>query len=134
VARPVGGAEAGFTLIELMIALAVLIIGIAGILTLQVTQLHATAFSRHAGEAALLGERKLEGLRTQPIASACTLASHVACTEQVDALGNSVAAPQGYSVEWYFEGARPTKVTVVVGWQERQKDAHNLQFTSQRFE
>jgi prepilin-type N-terminal cleavage/methylation domain-containing protein len=73
--------QRGFTLIELMIALTVLLIGVSGILSLQLVSFQSTAYSRHATEAAVLGEDKMEQLRTVPVS---TLAPG---SEQVNALG-----------------------------------------------
>ena len=54
----------GFTLIEVMIALLLLLIGVAGVLSLQMVSVKATGFSRHATEATILAEDKMEELMT----------------------------------------------------------------------
>jgi prepilin-type N-terminal cleavage/methylation domain-containing protein len=58
--------QAGFTIVELLVALTVLLIGITGLLSLQVTAMQSTSFSRHATEAAVLAEDRMEELRTAP--------------------------------------------------------------------
>src|SRR5262249_3486358 len=63
------GEQGGFTLIEILIALLILLIGMAGILSLQLTAMKATGFSRHATEATMLGDDKMEALRTVAFAS-----------------------------------------------------------------
>jgi prepilin-type N-terminal cleavage/methylation domain-containing protein len=124
-------AEAGFTLIELMIALTVLMIGIVGILSMQITQLHATSYTRHAGEASMLGERKIEDLRTEVIDATCTQGAPCSATQ--DALG---AAGGIYTVTWWHTGIKPTNVTVTVMWREGDdtSDEHTLVFETKRFE
>ena len=57
--------EAGFTMIEVMVAMLLTAIAIIGILALFMTQTRASGFSRHATEGTALCEDKLEQLRTQ---------------------------------------------------------------------
>lgn len=57
--------EAGFTMIEVMVAMLITAIAIIGILALFMTQTKASGFSRHATEGTALCEDKLEQLRTQ---------------------------------------------------------------------
>lgn len=66
VIRPRGrhSRQEGFTLIEVMIALLLLLVGVAGVLTLQMVSVRATSFSRHATEATIVGEDKMEELMT----------------------------------------------------------------------
>jgi len=124
--------QTGFTLIELMIALTVLIIGVAGILTLQVTQLHATSYTRHAGEAAVLGEHKLEDLRTETRNPACVPPPGSPCSEARNADGTIVTSgPGDYTVSWWSSGTGPTKWEVSVSWVERGKDTHTIKFQTQ---
>jgi type IV pilus assembly protein PilV len=57
--------QEGFTLIELMVALTVLLIGLLGIMGIVTVSLKNSSYSRHGTEAAILAEDKLEELRTQ---------------------------------------------------------------------
>jgi prepilin-type N-terminal cleavage/methylation domain-containing protein len=57
--------QAGFTMIEVMVAMLLTAIAIIGILALFMTQTKAAGFSRHATEGTALCEDKLEQLRTQ---------------------------------------------------------------------
>jgi type IV pilus assembly protein PilV len=59
VATPPARGAGGFTVIELLVALTVLAVGITGILSLQMTSLRATSYSRHATEAAVLAEDRM---------------------------------------------------------------------------
>ena len=56
-------AEGGFTLIELMIALAVTVIGLMGLVSLLGASVRASAHSRHATVASVLAEDRLEEMR-----------------------------------------------------------------------
>jgi Tfp pilus assembly protein PilV len=56
-------------MIELMVALTILLIGLMGLLATVVTSVRASSFSRHATEAAVLAEDRLEELRTQAVAA-----------------------------------------------------------------
>lgn len=106
--------ERGFTIIEIMIAMTVLVIGMAGIVKLTVASMRASALSRHATEATVLAEDKMEFLRTVPVAAL------VSGTDQVDARGKVVAdAP--YTREWAVAVApafATLTVSVTVTWYE----------------
>jgi Tfp pilus assembly protein PilV len=56
--------EAGFTMIEVMIAMLLTAIAMIGIIALFMTQRKASGFSRHTTEATVLAQDKLEQLRT----------------------------------------------------------------------
>jgi prepilin-type N-terminal cleavage/methylation domain-containing protein len=58
--------QAGFTLIEVMVALLLAAIAIMGILGLYTTSTRASGFSRHTTEATILAEDKIESLRLLP--------------------------------------------------------------------
>lgn len=103
------GSEGGFTIIEILIALLVLLIGMAGVLSLQLTSVEATAFSRHATEASVLAEDKMEQLRTVPLA---VLSNGL---DQVDARGVIDAAGL-YARTWTIDGRT---VEVTVSWSEQ---------------
>lgn len=120
--------ERGFTLIEVLIALLVLMIGMAGILSLQLTSMKATAFSRHATEASSLAEDKVEDLRTVPLDSA----RFVNGTDIVDSRG--VADANGlYTRTWTITpGAETTIVTVSVSWTERGAEPYTISMADMR--
>jgi prepilin-type N-terminal cleavage/methylation domain-containing protein len=115
--------ERGFTMVEVLIALLILLLGMAGVLSLQLTSLEATAFSRHATEASVLAEDKMEALRTQPTA---TLVSD---SDTVDARG--VPDPNGlYAREWTVAAAgEDTSITVEVSWLEQGNAAEPYRVT-----
>lgn len=118
--------EEGFTVVEVMIAMLVLVIGLAGILSLQLTAIRATSFSRHATEASLLAEDKMEALRTVP---AATL---VAGTDTVNA-GGMVDAEGLYTREWTITaGGATTAVTVAVTWSEQGSEPYTITMSTLR--
>lgn len=89
--------QRGFTMVELLVALTVLMIGITGLISLQMTAMQSTSFSRHTTEAALLAEDRMEELRTAPVellllGTAFCPQGHPSgvpepCTETLDARG-----------------------------------------------
>ena len=56
--------EAGFTMVEVMIAVLLSVIAVIGIIALFMTETKAAAYSRRATEATSLAQDKLEYLRT----------------------------------------------------------------------
>jgi prepilin-type N-terminal cleavage/methylation domain-containing protein len=141
--------ERGFTLIELMIALTIMLIGITGILAMYTTSIRATSYSRHATEAMILGEDKLEEFTATRYDQLLLLGGDCVFDpeleppgdpcEQVNAQG-IVDPPDGdftYGRSWVIEpvaGAEdPSLVTVrvFVSWEER-ADRPRLEFVTQR--
>jgi prepilin-type N-terminal cleavage/methylation domain-containing protein len=60
--------EGGFTLIEVLIAMLLLLIGVAGVLSLQLVSMKSTSYSRTATEATVAAEDKMEELSAIPTA------------------------------------------------------------------
>ena len=60
------GGSAGFTLLEIMMALAIFSIGVLGVAKLQLSATSGTASSRGYTEAAALGQRQIEYLMSLP--------------------------------------------------------------------
>jgi prepilin-type N-terminal cleavage/methylation domain-containing protein len=56
--------QAGFTMVEVMVALIITAIAVMGLIGLFKSQSSAGAFSRHTTEAAVLAENQIETLRT----------------------------------------------------------------------
>lgn len=120
--------QEGFTLIEILIALLILITGIAGVLTLQMVSVRATNFSRHATEAAVLGEEKLEELRVVPVASITN------GTETVDEQGVVDASGDGfYTRTWTItDNGDSIDIVMVVSWLERGSDPYDITLITKR--
>lgn len=116
--------QRGFSLLELMIALTVLLIGITGILTMQIVALRATSYSRHATEAAILAEDKLEQLRTLTVTDVQANGD-----ENVNALGTTT----GDQTQDIFRRTWATTINGTVGeirvtvfWLERGSEPHSI--------
>ena len=116
----------GFTVVEVLIALLILVIGFAGILSLQLTAMKSTSFSRHATEASILAEDKIEELRTIPMPA---LADG---TDTVDARGVDDDAGL-YTRTWtVVPGTSTTTVTVAVTWNEQGSEPYTIRMATMR--
>jgi type IV pilus assembly protein PilV len=114
--------QGGFTILELLIALTVLIIGLTGIMALQMTSMRAAAYSRHATEASVLAEDKMEALRTAPLVAGTTVEGPMDAQGLDDAEGlytrtiaivdNGVLATIEVKVEWKERGEEDHSITV----------------------
>ena len=139
--------QTGFTVIEVMIALTVLLIGIVGILTMAVSITRESAFSRHTVEASTLGEDKMEELMAMPTevidpgGTGVTFGTYV---ESVNSLGQvsgvdcdppepACDPPAFFTRDWQlvWETTSFGTLTVRVTWQERGQ-SYTLNFASQR--
>ncbi len=65
-ARPVPG-QAGFTLIEVLIALTVTVVGLMGLLSLHTTTLKGNRDASRSAEATTIAQRTMEEVRAMPI-------------------------------------------------------------------
>jgi len=61
--------QGGFTLIEVMVCLIILGIGLAGIVGMALSGSNAAGYARHATEASVVAQDKLETLRVVPAVS-----------------------------------------------------------------
>lgn len=78
-------AQAGFTMIEVMVALLLTAVGVMGILGVYLAQTRASSYSRHTSEAVILAQDKLEQLRT--LSSAPAAGSEASINERGVATG-----------------------------------------------
>lgn len=115
--------EGGFTLMEIMISLTVLLIGIVGLLSMQLNLTRESSFSRHTVEASVIGEDTMEKLFVVPMAVIDPDNNGVAFTEtqeDVNALG--VPETDGFfSRQWSLvrDTTNFATLTVEVTWSER---------------
>lgn len=58
--------DKGFTLIEVLVALVILVIGLLGTLSLGITSINQNAYTRHLSRATTLAEEQLENLLLLP--------------------------------------------------------------------
>ncbi len=123
--------QGGFTLIEVMIAMLLLLVGVAGVLSLQMVSVRATSFSRHATEATIVAEDKMEELMSMGLIS--TL--FVSDTDTVDEMGRTDGNNEYRRVWTIGDGdldATNTSVKVEVFWMERGTDERSIAMDSQR--
>jgi type IV pilus assembly protein PilV len=135
--------EGGFTLIEVMIAMLLLLIGVAGVLRLQMVSVRATSFSRHATEATIVAEDKMEELMS--LDGSIILTGPTVCAppggpvpcafDTVDE--KAVDDPAGeYTRTWTSVASivnpGTQDISVTVGWTERGNEPHSIVITSQR--
>jgi len=104
--------QRGFTILEVLVAVGIMAIGMAGIIGLMRVSAGASGFSRRATEAAILAEDKLEWMRTVP------LTDIVDGSDVVDASG--VVADAGFTRAWTIEVGAGDLYTIVVSvsWDE----------------
>jgi prepilin-type N-terminal cleavage/methylation domain-containing protein len=103
--------QAGFTMIEVMIAVLLTAIAVIGIVGLYRVQTRSSGYSRYATEASVLAADKMEQLRTIAVVAGPGLD-----TGGVDARGQS---PGMFTRSWVVvaSGAQ-WKLEVTVGWDD----------------
>jgi len=125
------GAQRGFTMIEVLIAVVVLIIGIAGVIGLQVSSTRLTSHSRHATEATQIGVAKVEELRTS------TLLNLVSSGTPLKVNAQGLEDPNGfYDLSWLIRQETVNNVYnihVTVEWAEQgnTSDIRSVSFATQ---
>lgn len=65
-------AQAGFTLVEVMISILLAAVATSGVIGLYTAVTRSSSYSRHATEAAILAEDQMEKLRTQSVPTSTT--------------------------------------------------------------
>jgi len=110
--RARSGAQGGFTLIEVLIAILLSVIAIVGISGLYRVQTKSSSFSRHTTEATALAEDRVEQMRTQ----------QAICAAGADANIDSEGNPGGIYTRTYTVTAAPPfvcgAIQVSVTWNE----------------
>lgn len=105
------GRRAGFTLVEIMVALCILLFGLLAIGGMQVSAIRGNAHARQLTQATALAQAKLEELMLRPM-------NHGDLVAGV----HSAVAPPGFTLSWNVSDSTPlaaTKTVVVtVTWQE----------------
>ena len=113
--------QAGFTLIEVMLALVLTAVAMMGTISLYAAEVRASGFSRHSAEAAVLAEDKVEKLRTLGPAVNIGVAAAGTCTSgttEASIDGQGVAG--GIFTRLYCEtiSANYADVVVIVSWND----------------
>jgi prepilin-type N-terminal cleavage/methylation domain-containing protein len=104
--------EKGFTVVEVLIALAISVIGLGAMLAVHSTGSNATQYNRHATEATVLAEQALEELLTVP-ASVVASGGDVVNAQGLDDPEGIYA--RAWSVDWTGDLAA---ISVEVTWLE----------------
>jgi len=107
--------EAGFTMIEVMVAMLLTAIAIIGILALFMTQRKASGYSRHTTDAPGPAQHKLEQLRTLG-AAATGSGSDVLVDETGSNVGNGIYSR--YWTETLYAGSGYADIISTVQWEE----------------
>jgi prepilin-type N-terminal cleavage/methylation domain-containing protein len=105
--------QRGFTMVEVLVALAIAVVGITGLLALYTTSARGTQVSRHIAEASAVGDAKLDQLR---LGAAAAL---VDGNDTVDARGEP--DPSGpFTRSWTITRVSPDSaaIAVTVQWNE----------------
>jgi type IV pilus assembly protein PilV len=102
----------GFTLVELLIALALSMVGLLGLISLQMVAIKGNANSRNYAEATALAQEKLEELQVLPYVS-------LAAGNDATPIGaNPTSTVKPYSRSWSIISDNGTTkvIQVVVSW------------------
>jgi type IV pilus assembly protein PilV len=106
--------QAGFTLIEVMIALVILAVGLLALMTMQIVSIRANAFSSEMTYAAMVGQGELEKIRNMNYDSVLAVAS---ATYTVDpALAKGVEYKTETRVQDNIPATDMKTVTLIVNW------------------
>jgi prepilin-type N-terminal cleavage/methylation domain-containing protein len=133
-------ADGGFTMIELMVALTILLIGLMVLLATVVTSVRASSFSRHATEAAVLAEDKLEQLRTQAVTAGTITETTLDEQGFVDTARGLYTRTSVVTSKEQFDGSAQSlgffwEISVTVSWDEiGESTPRTLVLTTQRIQ
>jgi type IV pilus modification protein PilV len=113
---PPGKREQGFTMVEVLVAIALLLVGLLGVAQMQVMTMITNSTANQRTTAITLAQDKMEILRTQPYAN-------IATPPLSDTSGI-------YSRSWTVENNTPandmTRVTVTVSWKGKQVQLQSI--------
>jgi prepilin-type N-terminal cleavage/methylation domain-containing protein len=127
----------GFTLIEVMIALVVSLVGLLGALGLTISIMTGGTFSRNMTEASTLVQSKLETVNSQVITLTSPSNGLVSPTECLDAYGNALSGspcPQYTRLTTWgltSDGLRRS-VVVEVDWNDGASNLHSVSASAER--
>ena len=126
--------QQGFTLVEILIAMAVFVIGILALYVMQISSTHGNASARKRSLALAMTEDRLEKLANTPFTDAALNAGTTTPAANADGIDNNIngvvdeAGETGdYTILWTIadfdlsgDGANDAKaIRVQVGWTDR---------------
>ena len=117
-------AQAGFTIVEVLVALAIFAIGLAGIGSLLGTTVRANGLAAQLTAATQLTQDKLEELRNTPYTAVASGADSTGLTETGEAGG---IYTRTWTVTTGTPAATAKTVVVTVGWTGRTSHQVQLQ-------
>ena len=125
--RSTQSSEAGFTMIEVMIAMTLTAIAIMGIIALYSTNMRAGGFSRHQTEASVLAESKVEDIRALPAATPPAGSPET----NIGPFGPTTAGI--YTRSWTETiGTTYADIVVTVQWQDNDTGTHSVIMRARR--
>jgi prepilin-type N-terminal cleavage/methylation domain-containing protein len=129
----------GFTILEVMIVIAILTFGLVSLAAMQIQALHGSDRGRHATDAATIAENKMEQLQQDPWASVAVTSGFVADptqTNNVQLAGGASLDERAYSVSYQVTDLQPTftrAIDVQVSWTEEGGEARSITLSSIRY-
>jgi prepilin-type N-terminal cleavage/methylation domain-containing protein len=114
----------GFTLLEFMVSLLILVIGILSLGSLQVTAIQGNRGSKNLSTANILAERKMEEFRNTPFAGLVLTSNHADPNNPLnsDGLGGNGNSGRmfnrAWTIETYSGSANMKRIAVTVTWPE----------------
>jgi prepilin-type N-terminal cleavage/methylation domain-containing protein len=117
----------GFTLLEFMVSLLILVIGILSLGSLQVTAIQGNRGSKNLSTANILAERKMEEFKNTPFANLVLTSNHADPNNPLnsDGLGGNENSGRMFNRAWTIEkysgSANMKRIAVTVTWPERGK-------------
>ncbi len=107
-----------------MLALGVFMIGLLGLVAMQLTAVKGVKLANEISIATNLASGKLEDLEVQPFDS---IASG---SETFDRFGSAGATPSYFTVAWTVSGGDPKSVSVVTSFSLEGGESHDVQLQS----
>jgi prepilin-type N-terminal cleavage/methylation domain-containing protein len=114
----------GFTMLEFMVALFLLVIGVLSLGSLQITAIKGNLGSRNLTTANILAERKMEEFKNTPFAGLALTTNHADPNNPLnsDGLGGNGNIGRifnrAWTIETYSGSANMKKIRVTVTWPE----------------
>ena len=121
----------GLSLTELLVALLILSIGVAGVVKLQSTYFYYHDLSKQRASAVLLAEQKMESLRYFQVVP--TTSGYIAYSDIASGSSTSTLNATTYTTTWTVTTDNTVgykTVNIVVAWTERRGGAQSVNLTS----
>ena len=130
--------RAGFTLLEIMIALAVFAIGMLSLAAMQIHALRSSSSGRHATQAAAIAQSHMEQLqRLRWTDVADTAGAWTAAIAQNNTVqGDPNQVEMAYALDWRIADVEPgwtRSIDVRVSWDEPKRPGRSVVLSSLRY-